>query len=251
MVRQGEVTIQFELLLSEKAEQLYDLLPAKVKTSFAAATEALQARLNPVRREALVSAQLVRRRQRIEESVDSFAQDFEKLFDASYGRRSGMDEESKELLKRDLFTQGLKLKWQEKILPTAKSFNDALHLARAAEEQEKQLAALHPGQSTQKSGASRKPSDKRESPLPTPPTNQSPTGSGGNLRCHKCGSLQHLWRDCPQRQPPSDTPGRAPAMKSSKSASAKSSAVTSAPHLEESEEDRCDRLLRKWLEAEH
>ena len=34
--------------------------------------------------------------------------------DKSYGRRAGMDEESKQLLKRDLFVQGLLLKWQEK-----------------------------------------------------------------------------------------------------------------------------------------
>ena len=36
------------------------------------------------------------------------------------------------------------MKWQEKVLPSAVSFADALYQARAAEEQEKQLSAMHP-----------------------------------------------------------------------------------------------------------
>ena len=39
--------------------------------------------------------------------------------------------------------QGLWLKWQEKVLPSAKTFHDALHQAHAAEQQEKQLSSLH------------------------------------------------------------------------------------------------------------
>ena len=46
-----------------------------------------------------------------------------------------MDVASRKLLKRDLFVQGLLMKWQEKVLPSANSFVDALHQARAAEEQ--------------------------------------------------------------------------------------------------------------------
>ena len=69
----------------EKVEQVYELLPERVKTCFLNATEALQSQLNPVRREALVSAQLMRHKQSMDESVDSFAQEFEKLFDTSYG----------------------------------------------------------------------------------------------------------------------------------------------------------------------
>ena len=62
---------------------------------------------------------------------------------AMHGLRPGMDQESKELLKRDLFVQGLLLKWQEKVLPSAKTFNDALYQARTAEEQERQLSEMH------------------------------------------------------------------------------------------------------------
>ena len=58
-------------------------------------------RPDPVEREALVSAQLMRRKQKPNESVDEFAQDLEKLFEHSCGHKKGMDESSKEMLKRD------------------------------------------------------------------------------------------------------------------------------------------------------
>ena len=65
------------------------------------------------------------------------------LFDKSYGQREGMDQASKDMLKRDLFVQGLMWKWQEKVLPSANSFHDALHQARVTEKQERQLSDLH------------------------------------------------------------------------------------------------------------
>ena len=109
--------------MAGRAERVYEVLPSHVKESYVKATEALQERLNPVEREALVSAQLMHRKQQPNESVDEFAQDLEKLFERSYGRRKGMDESSKNMLKRDFFVQGLWLRWQEKVLPSAKSFH--------------------------------------------------------------------------------------------------------------------------------
>ena len=67
----------------------------------------LQERLNPVEWEALVSAQLIRRKQQQNESIDEFAQGLEKLFECSYRRRKGVDQSSKEMLKTDFFMQGL------------------------------------------------------------------------------------------------------------------------------------------------
>ena len=54
-----------------------------------------------------------------------------------------MDESSCAILKRDLFNQGLLLKWQEKILPSAETFADALYQVRTMEEQSKQLTCMH------------------------------------------------------------------------------------------------------------
>ena len=77
--------MQFELHLAGRAERVYEILPSQVKESYVKATEALQERLNPVEREALVSAQLMCRKQQ-NKSVDEFAQDLKKLFERSYGR---------------------------------------------------------------------------------------------------------------------------------------------------------------------
>ena len=131
---EGAKLAQLELHLAGRAERLFEVLPAAVRESYQSAVAALQRRLVPVQREALLSAQLMRKRQKADETVESYAQEFEALFERSYGRRAGMDDESKELLRRDLFVQGLRYKWQEKVLPSAETFADALYQAQAAEE---------------------------------------------------------------------------------------------------------------------
>ncbi len=135
--------VQFELHLVDRAERLYEVLPVEVRKSYKDAVGALRKRLHPVKQEALMSARLMKRKQKQQETVDEYAQDFEHLFEQSYGQRPGMDGDSKRLLKRDLFVQGLLLRWQMKVLPSAKSFENALHQARLAEEQEKQLTEIH------------------------------------------------------------------------------------------------------------
>ena len=82
--------MQFELHLAGRAERVYEVLLKQ-------ASRQRQKRLNPVQREALVSAQLMWRKQQSNESVDEFALDLENLFDRSYGRRTGMDEASKDM----------------------------------------------------------------------------------------------------------------------------------------------------------
>uniref|UniRef100_A0A1X7TEW5 Retrotransposon gag domain-containing protein n=1 Tax=Amphimedon queenslandica TaxID=400682 RepID=A0A1X7TEW5_AMPQE len=102
------------------------------------------------------------RRQQTNKSVDIFAHDFERLFEHSYGRRQGMDESLCEMLKRNLFIQGLLLQWQEKVLPSAETFADALYQARRMEEQAKQLVKMHPfgvGQCNNLTTPSKKPQE--------------------------------------------------------------------------------------------
>jgi len=54
-----------------------------------------------------------------------------------------MDEESKQLLERNLFTQGLLLKWQEKALPLPVTmFIETLYKASTVKKQDKQLAQM-------------------------------------------------------------------------------------------------------------
>ena len=59
------------------------------------------------RSEALLSAQLIKRKQKYSESVDEYAHEFQSLSAKSYGKRATMDQALKELSKRDLFVQGL------------------------------------------------------------------------------------------------------------------------------------------------
>ena len=139
----GEKLLQFELMLMGRAKKLYKLLPADDRRSFKSATEALQKCLTPAGREAHMSAQLVRRRQQTNESVDKFSQDFKRLFEQSYSRGQGMDKSSCAMLKRNLFIQGLLLKWQKKVLPSAETFADALYQTKTMEEQSKQLSKMH------------------------------------------------------------------------------------------------------------
>ena len=234
--------LQFELHLVGKAEKIYNVLDKESKKTYASATKALRDRLCPVRREALKSAELLRRKQQQNESVDEFAQDFEALFERSYGR-AGMDDDARERLKRDLFVQGLQYRWQEKVLPTATTFCDALYQARANEEQAKQLSYLQK-QHESRSNSTRSSTAPRSTPNAhsggasggasgggrTQPQNTSSdrqntstqrsnerTGGGrwhqgsrfnrSSQGCRNCHSRNHHWRDCPQREPPSETPG--------------------------------------------
>ena len=95
---------------------MYEVLPASAKDTFPRAVESLKKRLQPVANEALFSSQVMKRKQRAGESVSTYAQELEVLFEKSYGKRQGMDLASKELLKSDLFVQGLSLKWQDTLL---------------------------------------------------------------------------------------------------------------------------------------
>ena len=207
-----EKLLQSELHLGGRAEAVYETLPADVKGSFSTAVEALRKRRQPPKRDALRSAQLIRRKQQSNELVDKYAQDFELLFDKSYGQREGMDQASKGMLKRDLFVQGLMWKWQEKVLPSANSFDDALYQARVAEEQERQLSDLHrrdlvPSKHftlQRKRPPSLPGGDKEPSRITLKPEGAQPQSGGGAStqpkpfrgKCRKCFGFGHKMRDC-------------------------------------------------------
>ena len=59
---------------------MYEVLPSEKKDKFETAIKTLKTRLCRAKREALLSAQLMPRRQRNNESVDSYVQDFEDSF---------------------------------------------------------------------------------------------------------------------------------------------------------------------------
>ena len=183
-----EKLLQLELHLTNKAEQVYEVLPEEVKATSDKAVESLKKRLRPVRNEALLSVQLMKRRQRTTESVDEHAQDFEAFFDKSYGKRVGMDEESKQLLKGDFFVQGLLLKWQEVLPSSAAMFADALYKASTVEEQDKQLTQMHhPSKTTfTKTGSMPPPATTSATPATESPgrSTTTPTAENHGQPCH-------------------------------------------------------------------
>jgi len=114
-----------------------------------------------------------------------------------------MDTASKATLKRDLFVQGLQLKWQEKVLPTAESFEVALFQARIAEEQARDLAYLHKQQySNFRSNVEASTSKKNTGPGAK---HFQSNAFGG--ACFSCGKVGHRQRDCPLTIPPPEATG--------------------------------------------
>ena len=79
-----EKLVQLELHLKGQAEHLYKVLPKESKMSFSSAVESLKKRLAPARRDALLSAQLMKWKQLPLESVNLYVQEFEKLFDCIF-----------------------------------------------------------------------------------------------------------------------------------------------------------------------
>lgn len=179
--------------------------------------------------------------------LDDYAREFERLFEDSYGHRAEVDAKFKGVLKRDIFVQGLLLKWQEKVLPSAETFADALHQARTAEEQEKQLGEMHP--KTPKEAAKDPPGKSaggtsRNTPAEQQTPRFTPRGSGP-VRCAHCRGIGHLARDCRKRQ---QKPTEATGGGGSHSSSGTNSAVTA--ERSEIPSDHCQRLQQEWVDAE-
>ena len=145
------------------------------------------------------------------------------------------------------------LKWQEKVLPSAKTFHDALYQARAAEQQEKQLLSLHCSGSVTKLNSNLKPmasartqkttvTFQRETRLAKPDT--APRKSQVPGLCYECHQPGHHWCECPESKPPSETLGKVRASQQA------TSLAVSVAHSHETLEDRCQRLRQEWVDAD-
>ena len=134
-----------------------------------------------------------------------------------------------------MFIQCLLLKWQEKVLPSAETFADALY--QTMEEQSKQLSKMHAsgGSQCDPSHSTKKP---QEQSLTRQSQDQCPKET--NKKCHRCGSTKHFIRDCPMKRAQTDTPGRKEQHTSN----------TITGQTQQSEDKMYEDLHQLWVEAE-
>ena len=145
-----------------------------------------------------------------------------------------MDENSCTMLERDLFIQCLLLKWQEKILPSAETFADALYQARTMEEQSKQLRCMH-----QKAVSMTYPIPLRSHKSRVQLDSQHQRPKETNKKCHCCGSTKHFIRDCPMKRAQTETPGQKEQHTSN----------TITGQTQQREDKTCEDLHQMWVEA--
>ena len=148
-----------------------------------------------------------------------------------------MDESSCTILKRDLFIQDLLLKWQEKALPSAETFADALYQARTMEEQSKQLSKMHTSGGSQRESPH---SIKKPQEQISTRQRQHQCPKETNKKCHRCGSTKHFIRDCPMKRAQTETLGRKEQHTSN----------TNTGQTQQSEDKTCEDLHQLWVEAE-
>ena len=73
-----------------KAKQLYKVLPSEEKNCFSKAVEVLgHHQLQPASSKALLLAQLMKRKQQVNESVDAYSKDFESPFEKVLVKEQG------------------------------------------------------------------------------------------------------------------------------------------------------------------
>ena len=125
---------------------------------------------------------------------------------------------------------------------------DALHQARANEEQSQQLANLHGAEGTH---SQRKETGKETQKEPdgnaTRALPKEKDTSQGRMRFHKCCSTHHLLRDCPMRRPPEEAPG----CTTPKNNNGASSNVVTNQSTTLDKEKQCEQLHQLWAEVEY
>ena len=190
--------LQLVLYLSGRAEQVYEVLPASAKDTFSRAIESLKKRLQPVANEALLLSQLMRRKQRTEESVSTYTpKNLRHYSRRAMVRGKGWISPLKNYLRGICSSRDYPSSCRRK---SAATFADALHQARAAEEQDTLLGELHRGRPPDKPLDKQPPSrsssqnqsvgERELERVPGLRTSNTRRGVR-QRRCYICHSLQH------------------------------------------------------------
>ena len=167
----------------------------KMKT-YGQLVAALRERFTPVRLKAVESSLFHERKQKDNETVDSYAQELRKLFYRAYPKAKQGDGETESMAKDILayqFVAGLKLEIKEKLAGVEGDFDQLLTKARFKEAKIKEWQS-----EVAKSGRTQR--------APTEPVagegKKPPVFFGArrrenpSIRCHNCGGLGHIARQC-------------------------------------------------------
>ena len=203
----GDKLLQFAGHLTGRALQEWNLLGSDEKDTFSNAVEALRVRLDPGSK--TMAAQDFRHAAQLEnEGVADFIRRLEKTFQIAYGRDKLKTETRDTLLYRQLM-EGLKYELVRG--PSLSGAQTYKELCTATKSEERRLAALRKRQQYDKLGRSN--STKLSSPSPSSgspggqPRRATPAAqSSANVhrpspipetrKCHNCGEVGHLARNC-------------------------------------------------------
>ncbi len=200
--------------LRERALQEWNLLAEGERASYAAASQALQGRLDPGGR-ALAAQDFRHTTQNEAEAVSDFVRRLERTFQIAYGKDK-MSAETRDTLLHSQLQEGLR--YEVMRAPAVSGAQTYHELCLAAKNKEKRLANLRKRQHYQRGPRpSLQVEDTPSKPfIPTiPATKQAPQRPPAGMltkRCHTCNQPGHLARDCRARR--SESRGQQPGDKS-------------------------------------
>ena len=214
----GDKLLQLAGHLRGRALQEWNLLGSDDKITFSSAVEALQARLDPGSK--TMAAQDFRHSAQLEnESVADFIRRLEKTFQIAYGRDK-LKTETRDTLLYGQLMEGLKYELVRG--PSVSGAQTYKELCTAAKSEERRLVALKKRQQYDKLGRSNpakvanpsSPSGSGSSGQPRRPTPAAQASTSAyrpspvpeTRRCHNCGEVGHLARNC--RRPRTESSGR-------------------------------------------
>ena len=198
-----ELLTQLAGHLRGKALMEWNLLEPDDKATYEAATQALQARLDPGGR-SLAAQDFRHMMQQETESVSDFIQRLERTFQIAYGRDQ-MLKETRDTLLHSQLQEGLCDELMRS--PTVSGAQTYLELCLTAKNEEKRLATLKKRQQYHRSAKS---SDRKQE-FPSKPNN-SPDPQKNLTRprstgCYICGKQGHMAKECRKRNQSTESKG--------------------------------------------
>ena len=192
------------------ALEYYRISPTETKDTYEKLKARLMSRFVPVRLQVVQSGRFSERRQRVDESVDDYAQDLQRLFALAYPGTARDDSPEGMMARRVLasqFVTGLKVELKEKLTGVEGDVDQLIEKARFEETKRRELRLEKEETRRLRSGDS---TNTMWTGSGQPRTSQPPSNTTTNLRrrsrgmslvvCYNCGGQGHMSRSCPLKK---------------------------------------------------